>query len=442
MEHCSSEVRKGVKWLESYLTNIISKYKENNENIDLIRYAECFYCLYLIDSPLSSEFIEASNNEKFWSSGEDYLWDDSHTLYYLAKLGLDKNKYFRVAIQKYIKDEQTVRGYIQSNMVPHTGPMRALVSSEPESESTKLAVKFFIQNYADFENDPKELSIGILALCEYDFYKYFDIIKGLGEILKKEFSEEGHIKTDNILMIPYTGLALQTLSRVFGNNEVILKKGIDWLKGNQNQDGSWGEKKYKDEHTSAALLCLISAGEGLKISKEEWKQKESLYIQKLNLAKSTIVVTSPFNGEFEIKRKIKDMIDGAHTRLWICSRFITEYWTDLISLKKNKPEVDIKIITIPKKEAKERYIGNGKKFVEPAFDALQRLLGNNLKATSLLHARCIITDDIVLISSADLTEEQMEKEFNLGICSKDPEAVKKSVEIFEDLWNNIYDEKS
>ncbi len=50
--------------------------------------------------------------------------------------------------------------------------------------------------------------------------------------------------------------------------------------------------------------------------------------------------------------------------------------------------------------------------------------------------------DTILISSADLTEEQMEKEFNLGIWSRDPEAVKKSVEIFEDIWNNIYDEKS
>ncbi len=268
--------------------------------------------------------------------------------------------------------------------------MRALISIEPESEPTKMAIKYFIDNYKQFENDPKELSIGILALCEYDFYKYVDIIKEMGKILQREFSEEGSLKIDNLFIASHTCLALQTLSHVFGNNEGIVRKGIEWLKENQNRDGSWGEKQYKVWYTSDALLYLIEAGEGLKISKEEWKQEELLYIQKLNLIKPNIVVTSPFNGEFEIKTKIKEMIDGANNRLWICSRFITEYWTDLISLKKNKPEVDVKIITIPKKEAKERYIGNGKKFVEPAFDALQRLLGNNLKATSLLHARCII----------------------------------------------------
>ncbi len=97
------------------------------------------------------------------------------------------------------------------------------------------------------------------------------------------------------------------------------------------------------------------------------------------------------------------MISNTNNRLWICSRFITECWTDIITLKKKRPEIDVRIITIPKKEANQKYIGDGKKFVEPAFDALQRLLGKGVKTTSLLHARCIITDDAVLISSADLT---------------------------------------
>lgn len=124
MEHCSQEVRKGVKWLETFLTKIMSDYKENNEKHDLAVYAESFYCLYLVDSPLVGEFIEASNNERFWSS--NFLWEDSHILYYLAKLGLNKNEFFRVAIQEYIKDEQKVKGYIYSNGSDHTGPMRSL----------------------------------------------------------------------------------------------------------------------------------------------------------------------------------------------------------------------------------------------------------------------------------------------------------------------------
>lgn len=433
-------MRKGVKWLETFLTKIMSDYKENDEKNDLIIHAESFYCLYLIDSLLVGEFIEASNNEKFWSS--DYLWDDSHILYYLAKLGLKKNEFFRVAIQENIKDQQTVRGYIHSNRGNHTGPMRSLVLAEPESEATELAVKFFIKNYADFENNPNDLSIGILALCEFDFYKYLEIIKGLVEILKKEFSEEGYIKTDSLRIIQYNGLALQTLSRVFETDEVTVRKGLNWLKRTQNQDGSWGKGGLREWQTSSALLCLISAGEGLKISKEEWKKKESFYIQKLKLAKSEIVVTSPLTNEFGFKGKINGMITKANNRLWICSRFITEFYPDIIKLKKEKPEIDVRIVAIPKKEAYQAYTGEGKKFVEPAFDSLQRFLGKNFKTTPLLHARCIITDDTVLISSTDLTNEQMEKEFNLGMLSRDPEVVEKSIEIFETFWKSISDEKS
>lgn len=439
MEHCSQEVRKGVKWLETFLTKIMSDYKENNEEHDLAAYAESFYCLYLVDSPLVGEFIEASNNERFWAS--NFLWEDHHILYYLAKLGLNKNEFFRVAIQEYIKDQQTVKGYIYSNGSDHTGPMRSLVLAEPESEATELAVKYFIKNHADFENDPKDLSIGILALCEYDFYKYSEIIKELVEILKKEFSEEGYIKTGTI-MIPYTGFAIQTLSHVFDNDEVTMRKGLNWMKRTQNQDGSWGIGGLKNMQTSAALLCLISAGEGLKISKEEWKKKESSYIQKLKLAKSEIVVTSPLTNEFGFKGRINGMIAKANNRLWICSRFITEFYPDIIKLKKEKPEIDVRIVAIPKKEAYQAYTGEGKKFVEPAFDSLQRFLGKNFKTTPLLHARCIITDDTVLISSTDLTNEQMEKEFNLGMLSRDPEVVEKSIEIFETFWKSISDEKN
>lgn len=187
------------------------------------------------------------------------------------------------------------------------------------------------------------------------------------EILKKEFSEEGYIKT-NTCIIQYTGFALQTLSRVFDNDEVTMKKGLNWLKRTQNQDGSWGKGGLKEMQTSAALLCLISAGEGLKISKEEWKKKESFYIQKLKLAKSNIIVTSPLTNEFGFKRKINEMMAKANNRLWICSRFITEFYPDIIKLKKERPEIDVRIVAIPKKDAKQAYSGEGKKFVEPTFD--------------------------------------------------------------------------
>ena len=87
-----------------------------------------------------------------------------------------------------------------------------------------------------------------------------------------------------------------------------------------------------------------------------------------------------------------------------------------------------------KSEMKQKYKGEGKKFVGPASDALQRDLGRYFKTEELLHARLYIVDNEVLISSADITPEQLEKEFNVGIWTKDEETVEKATKFFENIW--------
>ncbi|MBU7018639.1 MAG: hypothetical protein HXS44_14105, partial [Theionarchaea archaeon] len=308
--------------------------------------------------------------------------------------------------------------------------MRALVLIEPNSAYTKRAIQFFVQNYEDFKGI-KDISTGMLALIEYDFHKYSDIIKKLGNNLRKRISEKEYTKS--VLTHPwtFTFLSLQALTYVFGNNDKSVRKHVKWLKENQDPDGSWKNHAYL---TANAILGLIVIGEGPKISREICEQKESLFLQEIEMKKSTIVSTIPFSGKIEIKEKIKEMISDTTNRIWICSRFITEFWTDIINLKRDNARIDIRVITIPKKEANKNYRGDGKKFIEPAFDSLQKTLKGNFKEAPVLHARCIITDDAVLISSADLTVEQLEKEFNLGIYTRDPEIVRKSVMLFEELW--------
>jgi hypothetical protein len=44
-------------------------------------------------------------------------------------------------------------------------------------------------------------------------------------------------------------------------------------------------------------------------------------------------------------------------------------------------------------------------------------------------------DNEVLISSADITAEQLEKEFNAGIWTRDTETVEGVVKFFENIWN-------
>ena len=157
--------------------------------------------------------------------------------------------------------------------------------------------------------------------------------------------------------------------------------------------------------------------------------------QKLELSKPKFVQTYPSLGVTEIKEKLHKMLNNASERIWICSRFITEFWTDIMNLKREKPNLDVKIITLPKAEAHNKYKGAGKKFVEPAFDALQRLLGKDFITEPLLYARLYIVDNVVLVSSADITSEQLEKEFNAGIWTRDEGTVEDAIKFFENICN-------
>lgn len=439
VEYCSEELRKGAEWLKNQLSNLINEYKSREARIDNIYHnddiyynIEGFFVLSKLGYPIASEYVQIINEKDDFESG--YLFDDVHSLLYLIKMGVNLTENLREVIQGLIKDRQTVRGYIQSNYIDHTGPMRVLILIEPDSESTDLAIKYFINNYTDdyemSEYNIEEVSVGILAIYEYNALIYSRIINDLISKLTNFVFKDG--KIDN-KYFNKTCLALQAFSRCFDFQDDLIKEGINWLKSTQEEDGSW-HQNIGD--TSIAILSLIYLGEGPKVSMEELEKKELFYKQKLISVSPDIVITNPFSGEVDLYLKTKEMINCASHRLFICSRFITEFHAELLKIKKDKPEIDLRIISIDSPQA-QNYKGDGKKFVKPMFDILQRGLEGCFKTTSLLHARCIITDNAILISSADLTSEQLRNEFNMGLYTKNPDTVEEGVRIFKDLWDNI-----
>lgn len=405
----------------------------NNALIDDIYYdIEGFFVLYKLGDPIAKEYVQIINEKDYFDSS--CLFDDMHSFLYLIKMGVNLTDNFRDSLQGFIKDRQTVRGYIYSNYLDHTGPMRVLILTEPDSESTQLAIKYFIDNYIkDYEiseRNIEEISIGILALHECSALVYSDKINKLFSKLRYFVYKDGIINNDDFSK---TCMALQAFSRCIDFQDDLIKEGIKWLKNTQEEDGSW-HKNVRD--TSIALLSLIYLGDGPKVSMEELEKKELFYRQKLNNISPDIVITNPFNGEVDIYLKIREMIDCASNRLFICSRFITEFHSEILKVKRDKPEIDLRIISIDNPLA-QNYKGNGKKFLAPISDILQKSLGGCFKTTPILHARCIITDDAILISSADLTPEQLRTEFNMGLYTKNPETVEEGARIFEDLWDNI-----
>ena len=470
LKTCSKEVQAGIKWLEEQVRFDKSKWESKLENEKegfskeymkkeflrrlkvkyLCNDALKFYVLSKVKSSLLKDFLDASKIDEFWLGEEEpdgfdvCLFEDPYLLWYLSKIGLNSNEYFEEAIAVIIKKPQTREGKIPStDYPPHTHSLRVLSSVEPDSEATDLAVKYFLGNLdelkSSYSHELDILAIGVLALRELDYFKYKETIEDLCKFLKSKQEGEGYWgeiweSKDGASYLPIekTSILIEALSRVFGQNDECVIKAVTWIKKNQKEDGSWDNIPA----TTYACLALISAGDGPKASLEEIEWNEMLTRQKLELTRPKFVQTSPNLGVTEIKEKIHEMLNNANERIWICSRFITEFWTDIMNLKREKPNLDVKIITHPiKGKMKQKYEGEGKKFVEPAFDALQRLLGKDFKPEPLLHARLYIVDNEVLISSADITSEQLEKEFNAGIWTRDKETVEEAIKFFENIWN-------
>ncbi|KGK91432.1 hypothetical protein DP73_03145 [Desulfosporosinus sp. HMP52] len=430
LKYCSLEFIKGVEFIEQQLLDSISECETNKKKLDLIFSIELSYVLFKLGSTIATKYLNSIDEEDFPDS--EIIFENPHILYYLYKMGFGTSEYFMEAYDAFIKDNQTVRGFINSNQISHTGSMRVLTLVEPDSEATSLAIKYLLDNYQRFRAD--EISVGILSLIEYDYYGYKAYIEQMAELLKKSFTDIGYITAyRDEPDIEATSLAIQALVNVFGKEDSYVVKGISWLKSIQKNNGDWGSY-YSNGHV---LLALMSVGEGPKVSCEEVERTKMLHKQELQSVKPNLVGTIPFDGDFSIKNTVKGMIYSKTSKIWICSRFITEFWTDLITLKKENPEIDIRIITIPLKEARSKIMGDGKKYVDIAFDSLQRTLERNLKTTNYLHARCVITDSCIIVSSADLSTEQLEKEFNFGIWTKDKESVDCAIRLYQKLWNEI-----
>lgn len=464
VETCSSDVRAGIGWLEKNLKTkekrelrtrlekvkkeeglksysariLLDRIKRISRSKYLCDQVEEAYVLSLVGSPFAKEYKSAASKKEFWlkeGNLDDALWDNRHLLWYLAKLGLMNNKYFKEAFSDLLRS-QMVTGEIQSNELSHVGPLRVLVQIEPYSHAAEMAISYFLDNWKTAHFDIGELAIGILALTELDYLKYENEIKKIASYLEKRQNKNGywgriyyHRKGEFFLPFEETSYVVQALSRL-DNYKKSIQKAVGWLEKRKNADGSWGKRGWC---TAAVLLALIAAGEGPKIPYSLVEFELMKVNQNLRRSKTSFKCTSPIKGVKEIEITIREMIRSAKKRVWISSRFITEFWTNLINMKKEKPDLDIRVMTVPKSEMKSMY-GEGRKFAEPAFDSLQRCLGGNLRTNKILHARLIIVDNEVLVSSADLTKEQLENEFNAGIWTRDKEITQNAVDFFESIW--------
>ena len=418
LETCSQEVRRGVEWLK--------------DNVDVDNAgagdAEVFYVLEKFDQELVERYLERAKSESFWGRGmvesPGYCW-------FLAKLGLSDNPYYRDGLSQ-LKDSQSRDGMIWDSAT-HAEVLRTLVLLEPDTDYTEKAVHYIIDNPEDWETG--NIAVGVLALTELDYERYQREINTKINILFSYKSEDGGfvqfrtLKTSHIFS---TSLAIQAISRIGDYRDSCVQEATNWLKQQQNNNGSWGHPGM----TAIALLALIAAGDGPKIPLAEVEWKEALLNQKIERTKPHFIHTSPiFDQRMHVKDiyvKIGEMLNSAETEIKILSLYIDMMYDDIINLAENNPDLSIKIITRPSKDNNK---GMRVKIGKNALDLLKIATRGDLKTNEILHARMIIADDKeALISSADLTRDQLMDEFNSGIWVRDKETVKRATEFFDNIW--------
>ena len=463
LKTCSEEVQAAITWLEervrfdkSKLENSLKEEKDRDRIKHISRRLKVkylcydaldFYVLSKVNSPLLKEFLDAAKREAFWLDKEgpegfdEALFYDPYLLWYLSKMDLRSNEYFKEALEAFIKKPQTREGKIPTgDYPPHTLNLRVLTSVEPDSEATDLAVRYFLDNLDEFKSNHssclhsqylKALAIGTLALCELDYLKYKEIIDDLGEFLKSEHKKEGYWgeihqwKDRTLYPIEGTALPIEALSRVFGPNDDCVIKAVEWIKRNRDGDRSWGG------FTADACLALISAGEGPKASLEDVEWEDMLRKQELKYIKPYFVHTSPkYFEEYhveDVQQIIRRMFHSAKSEIRILSPYIEILHDELIKLITEKPELTFKMITRPKDDK-----GVNRKVI----DQLNKYTKGNCKANWKIHSRMIIIDkNEVLISSSDLDRNGLIDQYNAGLWTRDKEAVEDAIKFFENIWN-------
>ena len=465
LKTCSNEVQAAIKWLEEQVRfdrETLENMLEKDPDGDIARRLKVkylcsdaleFYVFCKVNSPLIKDFLDASKSVVFWLDEEEpdgfdvCLFEDPYLLWYLSKMGLNTNEYFKGVLEVFIKKQQTREGKISPGGLSdtsHSLSLRVLVSVEPESEATDLAVRYFLDNLDVFKNsyscDLEALAIGVLALCELDYLKHKETVEDLCKIIKSDFEQgvEGYwgevdVCSDGTTILPIeeTSLAIEALVRVFGQNDECVIKAVEWIKRNQKENGSWGYLKV----TTYACLALISAGDGPKASLEDVEWRDMLRRQELKYIKPCFVQTSPkYFEEYhveDIQKIIRRMFHSAKSEIRILSPYIEIMHDELIKLMTEKPKLSFKMITRPKEDR-----GVNKKVI----DQLNKYTKGNCKANWKIHSRMIIIDkNEVLISSSDLDRNGLIDQYNAGLWTKDEETVEDAIKFFENIWNESND---
>ncbi|OYR55513.1 hypothetical protein DJ73_02085 [Halorubrum sp. Ea1] len=451
LRDCSPTITKTLENLEDFYSEV-GEYK--------IRHAPAIWVLGRFDSEKPTTFLERFG-EELSTDLVDYLLVEYGKIFTpLYRLFIENQKpencsdHIELVLQIQ-KQKQEFSGRIGND---HANLFRSLVHIAPHSEATQRARDYFIKNYHPEQNPirrPISGVPGILGLMELDYNKYEDMTQKWLQEIVSEIGEEGGSKTiDGATISAGQLLEASTKHRSYslpqGVAATIEEDLVNYCENfNQHiEDSSFDELGSNDFYTEEkrfhgavmlpafAVNSLTAIGHGYNVSGFEREWENYLKQKEQERTRSEFVSTLPAMEMWErkrgIQRKAELMISSTEEELRIASLRIDMLHEDLIDIAESDEEIEIKILTNTGSSRGER-----RKMANAVMNELARRTGGNVHEHQLVHARMVIADDReLLVSSADLTRDQLADEFNGGIYTRDPDAVQQATDAFDEIWNS------
>lgn len=333
---------------------------------------------------------------------------------------------------------QMKNGGFQITTLSHVGPLWFLSHIDPNLDSVKDGIDYYLNEIVpnDDYDRSRKLALGAITLSDIDYFRHKSELESIGQELL-ELSQENEEK-DSLYNL-YTGLSdqpwlvLTALQRCSGDYEQFSNEVARQIIQNQNKDGSFFDSNNPIS-TAEYALALIVSGHGPKISRAEaqWVQKKQS--QKIKRAKPEFVRTIPIDPSAsyaaEIQESAEELISQAQDVLRVNSLYIDMLFDDIIDRTKVVPDLEVRVLTRGR-EVK----GNRKRIKKDVLDDLVAATDGNVREYHRVHSRIVIADQKgMVVSSADLTRDQLRDQFNAGIYTEDSETVNKGIEYFETAW--------
>ena len=437
LNSCSDRIKPAVKHLNSSASAVDRMNRLN---------AMIFYVLDQVKSNRVPEFIE------YWHE-RDYdpglmVFEEIDNLVYLLKL---EKKYNPKSWEQHeglrqfaaiLKSEQTVDGAFKISDFDNVGGLWFMTHYAPDAEVTKNAVDYFISNFD--QNSPQsraywqDISLGSIALSELDFHYYNDVLREYGEEIKqnlpKRLEEYRKNRTDGDESPTFKNqlhYILIALNRIPNNYPDICESIAQILRNRLSRQSL---DKISNRKIARIAVGLIANGEGSKIaaSTADWEKERE--IQRFRKSRPQFVSTLPTTQletrRREIYNRSKNIIDKVDKELRISTLRIDLLYDEIIELV-HETDVDVKILSRPESPSDDR-----KRIKKAVINELVKETTDEVRGDNLIHARMIIGDkDEMLVSSADLTRDQLYDQFNAGIYTRDNQSISEAIEVFDKIWS-------